>query len=118
MDERQSASYKFWAERGGTPHGWKHWEAAIPVTLGMRFWILLDQKLIGGADDGGCHYRPTEVDCVLGRPRVEDELLSWFGGFFGEPVDLETCKDFARDLLREIGSGRAVARNALMRVKD
>ena len=117
-DRAKGPAYVFWKAQGGTPYGLEPELAAIPVSPGMRYWIRLDQELIGGTDDGGCHYRPTEVECVLGRPDVEEELLSWCEGFAGEDVPLVTAKNWARRILREIGSGRAVARNALMRVKD
>ncbi len=78
----------------------------------MLFWLRLDVELIGGTDDGGCHFRPSEVRGVLDE--AQEELLSWMEGFFGHPVPLDDCRRFARRLLRDLGSGRAMARNDMM----
>lgn len=112
-ERAEHPAYVYWKERGGTPYGLDPELAPIPISPGMRFWLRLDIELTGGADDGGCHFRPSEVDAKLDRPEIEEELLSWCEAFVGEPVELNLGKAWARQLLREIGSGRAAARNEM-----
>ncbi len=104
----------FWKERGGTPYGLDPVFAPIPVTSGMLLWLRFAEELVGGTDDGGCHFRPSEVRGLLDEGDTQEELLAWMDGFFGEPVPLSTARRYAKRLLRDLGSGRAAARNEMM----
>lgn len=59
----------------------------------MRYWISLDEELVGALDQNGCFHHPTAVN----------EMLLQYG--ITDPEDQKT----AREVLRYIGIGRAEA---------
>jgi hypothetical protein len=77
----------------GTPGGLKKAHAPVPIARSMRFWLRLDQELVGALDQSGCYHDPRAIDYLLGQ-------WGW--------DDIEDLAD-ARYLMRCLGTGRAEA---------
>lgn len=65
----------------------------MPIDPDMRYWIRLDQELVGALDSMGCHHSPQALN----------EMLTEYG-----MTDFEERR-LARQLMRCLGSGRAEA---------
>lgn len=59
----------------------------------MRWWLRIDEELVGALDANGCFHEPVALNDMLTRYGVED------------PDDQKT----AREVLRYLGIGRAEA---------
>lgn len=76
-----------------TPGGLRVEHAPVPVTPEMRWWLMIDEELVGARDANGCYNDPTATTAMLAAYGVEDPE--------GQKV--------ARFVLRFIGMGRSEA---------